>query len=580
MAARADRRTVADVGRYLARKSGFCWSGWMTAIQIIFRSAKAARRHGGDGRDPAAAPVAVMRLLTRALAVAALAATAVGCGDSSPEAGLRYVSYHDPSGGWTAQVPEGWTSVVPGPEFARGEPLSDPTRLLVRTYRDHSPAAALRALAADYDIGAAAPSGEAVGDGVRWQRYRGRHPHAPALAAELAVAQDGADAYVAVLTARRAELGDLRRTALLPALDSFVPGPPDPPDSVLARAPRDPSYWPTTGWPIASPRSQRIDGRRLDEMVAAIRDRNLAIDSVTVIRHGNLVLDQTFGPFAAGSLEPPYAAGRLHELQSATKSVTSMVLGIAAQASGAAAQTPVVRLAAAVDYRPKHLDARKRAMTLEDMLTMQSGLAWKESGHAYEPGSGNDVMKMFEAGDWMAYVLDRPMAAAPGTSFVYNTGTSHLVSGAVTVLTGRTAAEFARKRLFAPVGIRDFGWATDPSGMTIGGFGLALLPRDLAKLAYLYLHQGRWDGRQIVPAAWVERSTTDQVADPLTDYGYLWWLDRADGYAYMAGLYGQLAAVVPDKDLVAVITAHLPATVDATAVTRWLLEKYILPAAD
>jgi CubicO group peptidase (beta-lactamase class C family) len=521
----------------------------------------------------------MIRLPLCVVVTAAIAAFAIGCGGSSPEAGPRYVHYHDPSGGWTAQVPAGWTSVVPGPEFARGEPLSDPTRLLVRTYRGHSPSAALRALAADYEITAAAPSGEVLADGLRWQQYRGRHPGEPTLAAELAVAKDGADAYVAALTAPRAELEKLRTTALLPALDSFAPGPPERVGSVLARAPREPSYWPTTGWEIASPESQGMDGPRIDQMVAAIRERELAIDSVTIVRHGKLVLDQTFGPFAAGSLGPPFAQGRLHELQSATKSVTSMVLGIAAQVSGVDAQTPVVRLAAAVDYRPKHLDARKRAMTLQDLLTMQSGLAWHESGYAYEPGSGNDVMKMFETGDWMAYVLDRPMAARPGTRFAYNTGTSHLVSGAVTVLTGRTAAELAQKRLFAPLGIRDFEWATDPSGMTIGGFGLTLHPRDLAKLAYLYLHQGRWDGRQIVPAAWVERSTTDQVADPLTDYGYLWWLDRADGYAYMAGLYGQLVAVVPGEDLVAVITSHLPATVDATALTRWLLEKHILRAA-
>ena len=152
------------------------------------------------------------------------------------------------------------------------------------------------------------------------------------------------------------------------------------------------------------------------------------------------------------------------------------------------------------------------------------------------------------------------------------------MSAAVTVLTGRPAAELAAKRLFAPLGIRDYEWQADPNGVTAGGFGLMLRPLDLAKLAHLYLHQGRWGGHQVVPAAWVEQSTTDHVADPLHDYGYLWWLDRADGYAYMAGLYGQLAAVIPAKDLVAVVTSHLPATVDATAVTRWLLEKY-LPAA-
>jgi CubicO group peptidase (beta-lactamase class C family) len=259
-----------------------------------------------------------------------------------------------------------------------------------------------------------------------------------------------------------------------------------------------------------------------------------------------------------------------------------MLIGIAAHeypASGVDAKTPVVRIAASVDYRPEHMDARKRVMTVEDMLTMQSGLAWKESGYAYEPGSGNDVMAMFETGDWTRYVIDRPMATRPGTSFVYNTGAAHVVSAVVSLVARRPTAELAEKRLFAPLGVRDYEWATDPGGVAAGGFGLMLQPRDLAKLAYLYLHHGRWDDSQIVPAQWVTQSTTDHVADPLHDYGYLWWLDRVDGYAYMAGLYGQLAAVIPGKDLVAVVTAHLPATVDATAVTRWLLEKYILPAA-
>jgi CubicO group peptidase (beta-lactamase class C family) len=171
------------------------------------------------------------------------------------------------------------------------------------------------------------------------------------------------------------------------------------------------------------------------------------------------------------------------------------------------------------------------------------------------------------------------MAVQPGTTFVYDSGTSHLVSAAVTELTRQTAAAFAAKSLFAPLGVRDSKWALAPEGISAGGFGLLLRPRDLAKLAFLYLHDGRWDGRQIVPAAWAEQSTTAHVADPLYEYGYLWWLDRADGYAYMAGLYGQLAAVVPGKDIVAVITAHLPATVDASSVTRWLLERYIVPAA-
>src|SRR5581483_4641919 len=128
------------------------------------------------------------------------------------------------------------------------------------------------------------------------------------------------------------------------------------------------------------------------------------------------------------------------------------------------------------------------------------------------------------------------------------------------------------KRVFAPLGIRRFKWLTAPEGTSAGGFGLQLQPRDLARLAFLYLHRGRWAGRQLVPAAWVERSTTDQVADPQYEYGYLWWLDRADGYAYMSGLYGQLAVVDPGRDLVAVITSHLPGSVDGGTVTRFLRE--------
>src|SRR5262249_26501605 len=142
-------------------------------------------------------------------------------------------------------------------------------------------------------------------------------------------------------------------------------GPEDQPTSVLAAVAPQPSYWPTDGWRTASPASQGMDGKRLDAMVAHIRSAKLPIDSVTVIRHGYIVLDRSFGRFASGKLGEPYASGRLHELQSATKSVTSMVLGIALQqnaATGITVDTRVVQLAAARHYVPKHTDARKRAM--------------------------------------------------------------------------------------------------------------------------------------------------------------------------------------------------------------------------
>jgi CubicO group peptidase (beta-lactamase class C family) len=522
-----------------------------------------------------------MRSSAFMLVAAALAAAAAsGCGGSSSgAAGGGYVRYHEPSQGWTAKVPAAWSSVVVGPAFVRGDPLTDPTRLVLRTYRNTSPAGALRDLSSGEGITVSRSGGMRAGELLRWRRFCGQEAGAPQLAVDVAVASDGADTHLAALVARRAELARLADAVLLPALDSFVPGIPDQARSVLAAVPRHPRYWPTSGWLTASPASQGMDGERLDAMLQEIHATKLPIDSVTVVRHGYVVLDARFGRFASGSLGQPYASGRLHALQSATKSVSSMLLGIALRKSGATVHTPLVELAAAAHYVPGHTDARKRAITLEDLMTMQSGLAWRESGYAYEPGSGNDVMAMLKATNWTKYVVDRPMAEQPGTTFVYNSGASHLVSGAITLLTRRTAAAFAATHLFGPLGIREDKWLLAPEGVNAGGFGLLLRPRDLAKLAFLYLHGGNWNGRQVVPAGWVEQSTTDHVAGPFHEFGYLWWLDRADGYAYMAGLYGQLAAVVPDKDLAVVITAHLPAATDATAVTRRLLEAYILRAA-
>jgi len=515
------------------------------------------------------------------LLAAGTVAAATGCGGTSNR-GSTYVSYHEPSQGWTANVPSGWTAVATGPEFVRNDPLTDPTRLFIQTYAGSTPAAALRRLATLAGFVVTARQLRGMDGALEWQRYTGIVKGRPGVAVEAATARDGANAEVAALVARRTELAGLVQTALLPALDSFKPGAPEPPASVLASAPPAPSYWPTHGWRASSPSSQGMDAKQLAAMVAEIRAAKMPIDSVTVIRNGYLVLDQSFGRFATGSLGEPFASGSLHELQSATKSVTSMLLGIALHqdaSSGLTVNTPVWRLAAAADYVPTNLDPRKRAMTLKDLLTMQSGLAWKETGYAYKPGSGNDVIAMLATNNWTKYTVDRPMAAQPGTTFNYNTGGAHLVSGAVTLLTHKTAAAYAAQRLFAPLGIQKYKWLTAPEGVSAGGFGLLLQPRDLVKLAFLYLHHGTWNGRQIVPAAWVEQSTTDQVADPLYEYGYLWWLDRADGYAFMAGLYGQLAAVIPDKNLAVVITAHIPATTDASTITRWLLEHYILPAA-
>jgi len=553
--------------------------GGLNPDDILGRSARRVRVRTDGARGGHCEAAAMVGRAIRAMAsLAAALVVAAGCAGSG--GGAAAGSYRDPAQGWSADVPAGWEAVATGPAFVRDDPLTDPTRLVVTASPGATPASALRMLASAHGIRVTGSAGALDGAHVRWRRYRGRTDDARALPVQLAVAEDGADAHAVALVARPDEAAGLTRDVLVPLLEGFAPGAPDAPASVLAAPPTDPPYWPTAGWRTASPASQGMDGARLEAMVAEIRAGRLPIDSVTVVRHGYVVMDRAFGRFATGALGAPYARGRLHELQSATKSVTSMVLGAALAGQppgGVGVDTTVADLAAAVGSVPARLDARKRALILEDLLTMRSGLAWRETGYAYAPGSGNSVVAMLGAPNWTRYVVDRPMATDPGTRFNYDTGAAHLVSGAVTVVTGRPADEVAADALFRPLGITDVTWARAPEGVTAGGFGLALAPADLAKLAFLYLHGGRWDGRQVVPREWVEASLTDHVAPP-EEYGYLWWIDGADGYAFMAGLYGQLAVVAPRQDLVAVVTARIPAAVDASSVTR-RLEEHVLPAA-
>ena len=172
------------------------------------------------------------------------------------------------------------------------------------------------------------------------------------------------------------------------------------------------------------------------------------------------------------------------------------------------------------------------------------------------------------------------MATQPGTTFVYNSGAAHLVSAVVTDPDRPPAAAFAAKRLFAPLGIRQHKWLTAPGGHHAPEGSACSCSRATSPSSpssTFTTDAGTAARSSPPPGSSSRRPTTSQTRR--YEYGYLWWLDRADGYAYMAGLYGQLAVVDPGKDLVAVITAHFPATVDANSVNRWLLETYILPAA-
>jgi CubicO group peptidase (beta-lactamase class C family) len=317
------------------------------------------------------------------------------------------------------------------------------------------------------------------------------------------------------------------------------------------------AYWPTQGWRTSSPEEQGMDAQQLAEMLKVIKEKKLNLHSLLIIRNGYLVSETYFGS---------YQQGDRHELYSCTKSFIATLIGIALDKGYLKGTDQRI-----LDFFPKQTfanpDERKSAMTLEDTLTMRTGLDWEEGDPAYRA--------MYRSSDWVKYVLDEPMVAAPGKQFNYCSGCSHVLSAILQQATGTDTREFADQYLFQPLGISHVVWDVDSSAIAIGGWGLQLTPRDMAKLGYLYLHQGQWDGQQVVSAKWVEDATrTHAEAGDDLDYGYQWWTYSALG-AYMAlGRYGQTILVIPELDLIVVTTAQM----DNHDEIFNLVQHHILPA--
>jgi CubicO group peptidase (beta-lactamase class C family) len=180
----------------------------------------------------------------------------------------------------------------------------------------------------------------------------------------------------------------------------------------------------------------------------------------------------------------------------------------------------------------------------------------------------------------------RPWAhlrAAPGREFTYNSGCSHLLSVILTHVTGDNLDEFAAERLFAPLQIAAAPWLRDPQGYCLGAVGLALSARDLAKIGYLYLLDGRWGDRDIVPRDFVRQATTRKNDGGFPEdvaYGYHWWVTRIAGHPafFAAGYGGQYLYVVPDLELIVVTTAHWQASPEDLFEPRPVIEEVIVPA--
>lgn len=317
-------------------------------------------------------------------------------------------------------------------------------------------------------------------------------------------------------------------------------------------------YVPATSWRTAEPQAVGIDPARVRSMSRDLSSRRFgAIQGVALVRYGWLVLEEYHG----------WTASAPHTMQSVTKSVTSLLYGIATDGGllpGGSVDRPVLDLFSRYPSI-ENTDSRKRALTMRHLLTMRTSMDFWE-----QPYAGSPLATLNQSlGDWSKYILDRPMTGDPGSGWAYNSGAAILVGSAIRELTGEQADVFARHALFAPIGITGETWYRSPFDAlphTGGGLGLKLV--DLARLGYLVLRHGRWGDAQVVPRAWMDSSTHAVTRGPPVffsefgaGYGRFWWLfperrgGNDEGIIAASGAGGQWLFVVPSLDLVVAIVA-------------------------
>ncbi|MBN9391432.1 MAG: serine hydrolase [Chloroflexi bacterium] len=320
-----------------------------------------------------------------------------------------------------------------------------------------------------------------------------------------------------------------------------------------------PTYWPTVGWRSSTPEEQGIDSQQLLTTLQHIEKDNINIRTITVVRNGYAVLEAANSPFTLDRLYPVY---------SITKSVVGALIGIAIN-EGYLKDVNQKLLSFFPERTIANRTPDKEAITIEDLLTMRSGLDC----------SDDKLNGAVEASkDWVQYILDLPMASPPGQNLVYCSAGVHLLSAILTKVTGIPTSDYAQSRLFTPLGVAatDLTWDKDPQGITIGGYGISIRPRDMAKFGLLYLYGGKWEDKQVVPENWVTTSTAiHSIGSNKKDYGYLFWVYpthfAAEGYAQ------QMIQVVKNSQMVVVLTSAIKN--DDWPIILNLLQEYLIPAA-
>ena len=320
-------------------------------------------------------------------------------------------------------------------------------------------------------------------------------------------------------------------------------------------------------WQVSTLDAQGIDSALLAEGLAQLAESPTR-QSLLLMRNGQLVYEQYFN----GSLRTDS-----NNIASVSKSILSALFGIAF--SEGFLLTVEDRIS---DYLPAYFsadgDPRLLDLRLRDLLTMTHGLAWKEN---------ESERFLNRSQDWVADILSLPMSNEPGDVFHYSTGASHVMSAVLTEATGISTCEFAHRYLFAPLGIEVEFWGADPRGYFTGGHSVSMTARELARFGQLFLDEGRWQGKQLVPGWWAVASTSPQVdiGNNYAGYGFYWWLNRIATYDMFSalGAGGQILHVIPTLDLVMVTTHGFsgnPRDFEEEAESYQFLWNYLIPAIE